>query len=82
MAAFHSGPGTALGSHPCVALSSSRPFDCTAFGGLDPLWPESDKSQGGAGDGVPRGGKRRISLLFGVRVMLTAHSRTCADERE
>jgi len=23
-AAIHSGPGTALGSHPCVALSSSQ----------------------------------------------------------
>ena len=30
--------------------------------------------------GVPRGGKRRSSLLFSVRVMMTAHRRRCADE--
>lgn len=52
-AALHSGPDSALGSHPCVALSSGRQLDGKAFVGPPPLWPIRDKSQGARGTASP-----------------------------
>src|SRR5665213_3186011 len=46
-AAVHSGPGSALGSHPCVALSSCRvirlygPQPSTRGRSKRPLWPKA-----------------------------------------
>jgi len=52
-AALHSGPDSAFGSHPCVALSSGRQLDGKAFVGPPPLWPIRDKSQGARGTASP-----------------------------
>ena len=32
--------------------------------------------------GAPRGGKRAISLIIGLCVMIAAHRRGCVDERK
>ena len=52
-AAIHTGPGSALGAHPCVALSSGRQLDCTAFEGFSSTPAESGKSQGVWGTASP-----------------------------
>ena len=80
-AALHSGPDSALGSHPCVALSSGRQLDCKAFGGPPPLWPIRDKSQGARGDSVPPL-SGCSAWRVGVCVMMASPWEGCAAERE